>query len=92
VRSGRTLSPFDRFHATWNSDQTEEELRMSLTRLAGECPDGNTCPAIFAKGDGTLVVQGRRVGESTLNELRLGEDEDAIEIPRELLEEASRRC
>lgn len=65
---------------------------MSLTRLAGECPDGNTCPAIFASDDGTLVVQGRRVGEATLDELRLGADEYAVEIPRELLEEAVRRC
>jgi hypothetical protein len=65
---------------------------MELTRLTGECPDGVTCPAVFATGDGTLVVQGRTVTADTLRMLRLGADEYAVEIPVHLIREAAQRC
>ncbi len=65
---------------------------MILTRLAGECPDGNTCPAVFATDDGSVVVQGRRIDPVILAQLRLGADEYAVEVPVELLREAAQRC
>ncbi|OLB77923.1 MAG: hypothetical protein AUI14_14775 [Actinobacteria bacterium 13_2_20CM_2_71_6] len=63
---------------------------MRLTRLAGDCPDGNTCPAVFATGEGTVIVQGKRLDDGAMAMLRLGENEYAVEIPIDLLREAVR--
>jgi hypothetical protein len=65
---------------------------MKLTILGGLCPDGVTCPAIFATDEGTMIVQGRRCSTETLGPLRLGADEYAVEIPAEVLREAVARC
>jgi hypothetical protein len=58
---------------------------VKLTQLSGRCPDGATCPALFATDQGTVIVQGRRVAQDTLGMLRLGENEYAVEVPAELL-------
>jgi hypothetical protein len=65
---------------------------VKLTQLGGECPDGNTCPAVFATDEGTMIVQGRRVTGETLGMLRLGDDEYAVEVPVELLREVAGQC
>jgi hypothetical protein len=65
---------------------------VRLTRLGGACPDGNTCPAMFATDEETVIVQGRRVAEETLGMLRLGEDEYAVEVPMELLRKVAAQC
>jgi hypothetical protein len=65
---------------------------MKLTQLGPECPDGNTCPAVFTTDEGTVVVQGRRVSQSTLSMLTLGAEEDAVEIPLALLREVAGQC
>jgi hypothetical protein len=65
---------------------------VTLILLAGECPDGNTCPTVFATDEGTVIVQGRRATGETLGMLRLANDEFAVEIPMELLREAAGRC
>jgi len=65
---------------------------MELIRLGGDCPDGTTCPAVFATDAGTAIVQGRHPDSATLAALRLGEDEYAVEIPVDLLREAAGRC
>jgi hypothetical protein len=65
---------------------------MRLTQLSGECPDGTTCPAVFATDVGTAIVQGRRPDPATLALLRLAQDEYAVEVPVELLREVAGRC
>lgn len=65
---------------------------MKLTQLGSECPDGNTCPAVFTTDEGTVIVQGRRVTPSTLGMLTLGADESAVEIPIALLREVAGQC
>lgn len=65
---------------------------MRLTRLGDQCPDGNTCPAVFATDEGTVVVQGRILADDTLGMLHLGHDESAVEIPIDLLREVAQRC
>ena len=65
---------------------------MKLTRLGPDCPDGNTCPAVFTTDMDTVIVQGRRVSQGTLGMLRLGADEDAVEIPLALLREVAGQC
>lgn len=63
---------------------------MKLTRIAGDCPDGVTCPTVYASDRGTIVVQGYTVSAEDLCEITLPEGENAVEIPLSLLVEAAR--
>lgn len=63
---------------------------MQLTRIAGECPDGRTCPTVYRTDRGTAVIQGYRLDADTLARVPLGADETAVEIPMSLLEEVVR--
>ncbi|OHV29864.1 MULTISPECIES: hypothetical protein [Pseudofrankia] len=63
---------------------------MRLTRIAGECPDGRTCPTAYATDRGTVVIQGYRLDAGTLARVPLGADETAVEVPLSLLEEVTR--
>ena len=65
---------------------------MQLVPLSKECPDGNTCPAMFMHGVDAVIVQGSLVGEDVLAQLRLGEGETAVTVPLDLLREAVQRC
>lgn len=58
---------------------------MKVEKLVGGCDDGD-CPTIYTTDRGTVVVQGGRVGQA--DGLKLGDGEDAVEIPLELLKEA----
>jgi hypothetical protein len=63
---------------------------MELARLAGTCPDGNTCPTISKTDRGTIVVQGLMLSADDLSEIVLPDGETVVEIPAELLQEAAR--
>lgn len=63
---------------------------MQLTRLAGTCPDGRTCPTIFETDRGTAVVQGYQLAADDLKQIVLPDGETAVEIPIELLKEVAR--
>lgn len=65
---------------------------MELVRIAGTCPDGNTCPTVFLGDGGCVVVQGNLVSEQTRGRLTLGANETAVEIPIDLLRKAAQRC
>jgi hypothetical protein len=60
---------------------------MRLTRIAGECPDGRTCPTVYQTDHGTAVVQGYRLDADALARVPLGANETAVEIPMSPLEE-----
>jgi hypothetical protein len=62
---------------------------MEMVQVAG-CDDGVTCPKMFVKDRKTLVVQGRKTDRDTRGQLRLAEDEDAVEVPLDQLPEAAR--
>ncbi|MFJ2179266.1 hypothetical protein ACIOJG_01450 [Streptomyces anulatus] len=59
---------------------------MKLTRLVGECEDGE-CPTIYATDRGTLAIQG---GKVTNHGLSLPPHETLVEIPIELVRKAVR--
>lgn len=61
---------------------------MKLTRIAGDCGEGRTCPTVYTTDRGTLVVQGYRLDAEALAEIDLPENESAVEIPLTLLKEA----
>ncbi|MGH2944825.1 MAG: hypothetical protein ACRDPC_00875 [Solirubrobacteraceae bacterium] len=63
---------------------------MRLERIAGNCPDGRTCPTVYATDRDTLVVQGYAVPAHELTEIALPDGEAAVEIPIALLETAAR--
>lgn len=63
---------------------------MELARIAGTCPDGNTCPTFYKTDRGTVVVQGNRLPDAELAEMNLPEGEIALEVPEALLEEVAR--
>ena len=62
---------------------------MQLTRIAGDCPDGRTCPTIYRTDRGTVVVQGYRLTAEELAEMGLPMGESAVEIPGSLLQKAA---
>ncbi|MFF8955752.1 hypothetical protein [Streptomyces sp. NPDC014894] len=61
-------------------------MARRLTRLAGECDDGE-CPAIYATDRGTLAVQGERMAD---HGLEIPSHETLVEIPIELMRKAVR--
>lgn len=63
---------------------------MELIRLAGTCPDGNTCATVFMTDRGTIVVQGSALTDGRLSATELPDGEVAAEIPAALLLEAAR--
>lgn len=63
---------------------------MEMTRLAGDCPDGNTCPTISETDRGTIVVQGYKLTAEQLASMNLPDGETAVEIPAHILQEAAR--
>lgn len=65
---------------------------MMLIQIAGPCCKGVRCHAIFENDEtGALVVQGQRLIADHRALLTLGDDEEAIEVPRELLFELATR-
>lgn len=63
---------------------------MRLTRIAGSCPDGNTCPTVYETDRGTVVVQGYKLDDDELAQMDVPDRETAVEIPVALLEEVAR--
>lgn len=59
---------------------------VKLTRLVGECDDGD-CPTVYATDRGTLAIQGDRVVD---HELDIPAHETLVEIPVELIRKAVR--
>jgi hypothetical protein len=69
----------------------KEDLVPKWTKILGETACGSaSCPAIHLSDDGRLYVQGNRVGDDVRAALELRTEEDAVEIPCELLERAAR--
>ncbi len=63
---------------------------MRLARIAGTCPDGRTCPTVYATDRGTVVVQGYKLEGDDLARMAMPDGESAVEIPVALLEEVAR--
>ncbi|MFM9444438.1 hypothetical protein [Streptomyces acidiscabies] len=59
---------------------------MKLTRLVGECDEGE-CPTLYVTDRGTLAVQG---GILTDHDGKVPEHEALVEIPVELIRKAVR--
>ncbi|MFJ2646606.1 hypothetical protein ACIO1C_07770 [Streptomyces sp. NPDC087420] len=59
---------------------------MKLTRLVGECEDGD-CPTIYVTDRGTPAIQGDRVAD---HELVIPAHETLVEVPVELIRKAVR--
>ncbi|MFD6800249.1 hypothetical protein [Streptomyces cyaneofuscatus] len=57
---------------------------MKLTRLVGECDDGD-CPTVYATDRGTLAIQGDRIADHGLD---IQAHETLVEIPVELIRKA----
>jgi hypothetical protein len=59
---------------------------VKLTKLAGDCPDGRTCPAVHQSDHETFVIVGNVVTDpDALAQLAIGPNETAIEVPVSLL-------
>ena len=63
------------------------EPELELTRLSGGCYEDD-CPAGYLTSRGTLVFQGTAVHGARA--LRLGNDEQAVEVPIDIAKEALR--
>lgn len=61
---------------------------MRVTKLASPpgCDDGD-CPTVYLSDRGTLVIQGDHVASA--DGMRLGQGEQAVEIPIEILRMAA---
>jgi hypothetical protein len=62
---------------------------MRLERIAGDCPDGRTCPTVYKTDRDTIVVQGYTLPAHELTQITLPHGEAAVEIPIALLEAAA---
>lgn len=60
---------------------------MKYEKLAGDC-NRNDCPGIYSTDNGTVVVQGDLLTDTT--GLTPSKGEAAVEIPLHLIEEAAR--
>ena len=60
---------------------------MKLKRVGGEnnCGSGS-CPNVFETDRGTYVVQGYKVEHDVRAEIALAANEDAVEIPKDLID------
>jgi hypothetical protein len=58
---------------------------MTLRKLAGDC-ELDDCPAVFLTEHDSLIIIGTTV--NTREVLRVGSDEQAVELPIELVREA----
>jgi hypothetical protein len=66
------------------------EASMEWVRVRSDCPDGVTCPAVWATDRGTLAVVGSTITDpEVLAELGLPPHESVVEIPRSLLPEVA---
>ncbi|MDF3293751.1 MULTISPECIES: hypothetical protein [Streptomyces] len=59
---------------------------MKLTRLVGECEEGD-CPTIYRTDRGTLAIQGERIAD---HGLIVSPHETLVEIPVDLIRKAAR--
>lgn len=68
---------------------------MELQKVAGDgspggitnCANGKTCPAVYKSDRDTFVIQGSVLEAVTHAALGIPAGEDAVEVPRELIEE-----
>jgi hypothetical protein len=63
------------------------EPGLQLTRLSGKCDQGD-CPAGYVSNRNTVVFQGLAVADA--KGLRLGEGEQAVELPLDIVKETAR--
>jgi hypothetical protein len=63
------------------------EPELELNRLTGDC-NGDDCPAGFVSDRNTVVFQGPAVIRA--KGLRLGNGEQAVELPVEIVKETAR--
>jgi hypothetical protein len=63
-----------------------------LTRVAGSCSDGHTCPTIYVddRDPEAVIVQGYAVPGRTVLEVQPPAGEELVRIPRAVLLEAAR--
>jgi len=60
----------------------------SVTAEGRDCPDGDTCPTLWATDTRKRLVSGRPVTDpDVLRQLNLPDGEIAVEVPEELLED-----
>jgi hypothetical protein len=60
-------------------------MELEFIRKTKDSGTGN-CPAIYRAANGNYVIQGRRLDAATRANLRdLADDEDAVEIPADVI-------
>lgn len=63
---------------------------MKLRQIAGPCCKGIKCHAVFEDQEsGKFFIQGQRISGEVRLEFSAGDDEDVVEVPRELLQEVA---
>lgn len=63
-----------------------KDVTPAKYRCGGAVP---ACPAFFLTDRGTYIIIGKKVNYSEVRE-RIGENEDAVEVPAGLLEELAK--
>ena len=60
---------------------------MNLKKLnsGGQACAGGACPAIYETDEGDFVVQGKQLDSSSLSGIKLGQNENAVIIPKSIL-------
>lgn len=56
-----------------------------LYLIGGESCGGGSCPAIYKDDDGRIFIQGSKVNPELRSQVAVAENEEIVELPRELL-------
>lgn len=60
---------------------------MKLRQIVDMCCKGLNCPAVFEDMEtGAILVQGRRLSSVNRSTIALGDDEEVVEVPRDLMD------
>ena len=67
----------------------EITIGTTVFRVVTGCTSGR-CPRVLLSSDGNLIVQGRIVEPGVREQLNLGRDEEAVELPADMVTELAR--
>ena len=56
-----------------------------LVMLTDSGCSGGTCPALYKDGEGRVFVHGKKLDARSKSEIAVGENEDVVEITKELI-------
>ena len=61
-------------------------MKLELMGTETNCAD-RTCPAIYRTDRNSFVMQGKFLSDDVISQLKLADDETAVEVPADVVEQ-----